>query len=400
MLMANLRFTCKKEGFFIKIKPMLAFFSVLYMLICKQMMTVNTAIAGLSEWGLPAAKMILISGPCSVESESQIEQTAAALAEHQVQILRGGIWKPRTRPGSFMGIGDGALPWLVNAAKNNHLKSAVEVANAKHVEAALKAGVDILWIGARSTVSPFVVQEIADSLQGVDIPVMIKNPINPDLDLWIGAIERINHAGIHKIAAIHRGFSTYEKNIYRNVPNWNIPLELKRLIPNIPLFCDPSHICGSLDLIQHISQKALDLNFDGLMIESHIDPHHALSDKDQQLSPRALGAILEHLIIRSSTSTDQVFIDNLKKLRNDIDKIDYEMLELVAARNKIIEAIGVYKKENNITIFQPERWAEIVDTRKQYGEEIKLSDELIMDLIKAIHREAIAIQTNILNNGK
>jgi chorismate mutase len=400
MLMANLRFTCKKEGFFIKIKPMLAFFSVLYMLICKQMMTVNTAIAGLSEWGLPAAKMILISGPCSVESESQIEQTAAALAEHQVQILRGGIWKPRTRPGSFMGIGDGALPWLVNAAKNNHLKSAVEVANAKHVEAALKAGVDILWIGARSTVSPFVVQEIADALQGVDIPVMIKNPINPDLDLWIGAIERINHAGIHKIAAIHRGFSTYEKNIYRNVPNWNIPLELKRLIPNIPLFCDPSHICGSLDLIQHISQKALDLNFDGLMIESHIDPHHALSDKDQQLSPRALGAILEHLIIRSSTSTDQVFIDNLKKLRNDIDKIDYEMLELVAARNKIIEAIGVYKKENNITIFQPERWAEIVDSRKQYGEEIKLSDELIMDLIKAIHREAIAIQTNILNNGK
>lgn len=363
-------------------------------------MTVNTAIAGLSEWGLPAAKMILISGPCSVESESQIEHTAAALAEHQVQILRGGIWKPRTRPGSFMGIGDGALPWLVNAAKNNHLKSAVEVANAKHVEAALKAGVDILWIGARSTVSPFVVQEIADALQGVDIPVMIKNPINPDLDLWIGAIERINHAGIHKIAAIHRGFSTYEKNIYRNVPNWNIPLELKRLIPNIPLFCDPSHICGSLDLIQHISQKALDLNFDGLMIESHIDPHHALSDKDQQLSPRALGAILEQLIIRSSTSTDQVFIDNLKKLRNDIDKIDLEMLELVAARNKIIEAIGVYKKENNITIFQPERWAEIVDSRKQYGEEIKLSDELIMDLIKAIHREAIAIQTNILNNGK
>ena len=400
MLMANLRFTCKKEGFFIKIKPMLAFFSVLYMLICKQIMTVNTAIAGLSEWGLPAAKMILISGPCSVESESQIEQTAAALAEHQVQILRGGIWKPRTRPGSFMGIGDGALPWLVNAAKNNHLKSAVEVANAKHVEAALKAGVDILWIGARSTVSPFVVQEIADALQGVDIPVMIKNPINPDLDLWIGAIERINHAGIHKIAAIHRGFSTYEKNIYRNVPNWNIPLELKRLIPNIPLFCDPSHICGSLDLIQHISQKALDLNFDGLMIESHIDPHHALSDKDQQLSPAALGAILEHLIIRSSTSTDQVFIDNLKKLRNDIDKIDLEMLELVAARNKIIEAIGVYKKENNITIFQPERWAEIVDTRIKYGEEIKLSDELIMDLIKAIHREAIAIQTNILNNGK
>jgi len=400
MLMANLRFPCKKEGFFIKIKPMLAFFSVLYMLICKQIMTVNTAIAGLSEWGLPAAKMVLISGPCSVESESQIEQTAAALAEHQVQILRGGIWKPRTRPGSFMGIGDGALPWLVNAAKNNHLKSAVEVANAKHVEAALKAGVDILWIGARSTVSPFVVQEIADALQGVDIPVMIKNPINPDLDLWIGAIERINHAGIHKIAAIHRGFSTYEKNIYRNVPNWNIPLELKRLIPNIPLFCDPSHICGSLDLIQHISQKALDLNFDGLMIESHIDPHHALSDKDQQLSPRELGAILEHLIIRSSTSTDQVFIDNLKKLRNDIDKIDLEMLELVAARNKIIEAIGVYKKENNITIFQPERWAEIVDSRKQYGEEIKLSDELIMDLIKAIHREAIAIQTNILNNGK
>ncbi len=363
-------------------------------------MTVNTAIKGLDQWGLAPSKMLLISGPCSVESENQIAQTAAELAKHSVQILRGGIWKPRTRPGSFMGLGDHALPWLVAAAKNNHLKSAVEVANAKHVEAALQAGVDILWIGARSTVSPFVVQEIADALQGVDIPVMIKNPINPDLELWLGAIERINHAGIQKIAAIHRGFSTYDKSIYRNVPNWNIPIELKRLIPNIPIICDPSHICGSLDLIQHVSQKALDLNFDGLMIESHFDPQNALSDKDQQLSPTALGALVNELIIRTNTSNNQAFIDKLKSLRDDIDKIDFDILELVAARNKIISEIGLYKKENNITIFKPERWTEIVETRIKYGKEIHLSDELIMDTIKAIHREAIAIQTKVMNDGK
>lgn len=341
----------------------------------------------------------MIAGPCSVETEDQIHRTANDLAKYDVQVLRGGVWKPRTRPGSFKGIGPEALTWLAAAAKSNGLKSAVEVANAEHVELSLRAGIDILWIGARSTVSPFVVQEIADALAGVDIPVMIKNPINPDLELWIGAIERIHLAGINKIAAIHRGFSNYEKNTYRNVPNWNIPLELKRLIPHIPLICDPSHISGSIDLIPHISQKAMDLNFDGLMIESHYDPSMALSDKDQQLKPSEIGTLLEQLLIRTTETTDEEFRDQLKRLRTSIDKIDYEILELLASRSKLVHEIGLFKKENNITIFQPERWAEIVKTRSAYGKEISLSEEMLLDLVKIIHRESISIQTKVMNKG-
>jgi chorismate mutase len=266
------------------------------------------------------------------------------------------------------------------------------------VEDCLKAGIDILWIGARSTVSPFVVQEIADALRGVDMPILIKNPINPDIELWIGAIERINHAGITKIAAIHRGFSQYEKNTYRNTPNWNIPLELKRLVPNLPVICDPSHICGSIDLIPHISQKAMDLNFDGLMIESHYDPSIALSDKDQQLKPAELARLIEHLIIRDIDSENIEFKDQLLRLRTEIDKIDFEVLELIASRLKLIQEIGIYKKENNITIFQPERWAQIVESRKKYGKEIHLSEEMILDLVKLIHRESISIQTKVMQD--
>ncbi len=363
-------------------------------------MTVNLAIEDFANWGIPKCKLVTIAGPCSVESEEQIHLTAKALAAQKIPILRGGIWKPRTRPGTFKGVGKEALFWLADAAKKNHMKSAVEVANAQHVETSLKAGIDILWIGARSTVSPFVVQEIADALRGVDIPVMIKNPINPDLELWVGAIERINYAGIKKIAAIHRGFSTFEKNTYRNVPNWSIPLELKRLIPNIPMICDPSHISGNIDLIPHISQKAIDLNFDGLMIESHYDPSIALSDKDQQLTPAALGKLIHDLIIRNAESDDEEFKDQLKRLRTSIDKIDYEFLELLASRSKLVSEIGLYKKENNITIFQPERWAEIVKTRTHYGQEITLSEELILDILKAIHRESIAIQTKVMNDEK
>jgi chorismate mutase len=363
-------------------------------------MTTNIKPKGLSNWLNTDLKTFVIAGPCSVESEKQIHDTAKALASYNIPVLRGGIWKPRTRPGSFMGIGTQAIHWLADAAKQNNMKSAVEVANAEHVEDCLKAGVDILWIGARSTVSPFVVQEIADALKGVNIPVMVKNPINPDFELWLGAIERIYNAGIEKVAAVHRGFSQYEKNTYRNTPNWNIPLELKRIAPEIPIICDPSHICGSIDLIPHVSQKAMDLNFDGLMIESHIDPSNALSDKDQQLSPAALAELINKLIIRESISNNSEFIDKLKRLRTEIDKIDYEVLELLAARSRLVKEIGLFKKENNITIFQPERWAEIVETRNKYGQEIHLSEELILDLVKSIHRESISIQTKVMQDEK
>lgn len=361
-------------------------------------MTTSIQSEHLNSWLNTDLKTFIIAGPCSVESEEQIHRTAEELAKHRIPVLRGGIWKPRTRPGNFTGLGTEGIQWLADAAKTQGMLSAVEVANAKHVEDCLKAGIDIFWIGARSTVSPFVVQEIADALRGVDIPVMVKNPINPDIELWVGAIERIHQAGITKIAAIHRGFSQYEKNTYRNIPNWNIPLELKRLIPQLPVICDPSHICGSIDLIPHVSQKAMDLNFDGLMIESHVDPSHALSDKDQQLTPIEVAKLIEQLIIRDTDSENVEFKDQLIRLRTAIDKIDYEVLELLASRSKLVHQIGLYKKENNITIFQPERWAEIVETRKKYGKEIHLSEEMILDLVKIIHRESISVQTKVMQD--
>lgn len=361
-------------------------------------MTTSIKSEHLNTWLDTSLKTFVIAGPCSVESEEQIHKTAKALSEYNIPVLRGGIWKPRTRPGSFTGIGKEGIQWLADAAKANNMKSAVEVANAQHVEDCLKAGIDIFWIGARSSVSPFVVQEIADALKGVDIPVMIKNPINPDIELWIGAIERIHQAGINKIAAIHRGFSQYEKNTYRNTPNWNIPLELKRLLPNLPVICDPSHICGSIDLIPHVSQKAMDLNFDGLMLESHFDPSNALSDKDQQLKPSDVMTLIEELVIRNIDTENTEFKNQLIRLRKEIDKIDYEVLELLASRSKLVNEIGKYKKANNITIFQPERWAEIVETRKKYGTEIHLSEELILDLVKLIHRESISVQTKVMQD--
>lgn len=363
-------------------------------------MSVQASFIPLSKWPSCHHKPFVIAGPCSVESEEQIHETARLLSQTPVSVLRGGIWKPRTRPNTFNGLGGDALKWLAEAGRASGLPSAVEVATAEHVEQSLEAGIDLLWIGARSTVSPFVVQEIADALRGVDIPVMIKNPINPDLELWIGAIERISLAGIRQIAAIHRGFSSYEKNTYRNVPNWNIPLELKRHFPELPMICDPSHISGSIDLIPHLSQKAMDLNFDGLMIEAHHDPAHALSDKDQQLTPAAVGQLIAQLVIRNLSTDDADFLDKLKNLRKDIDKIDYEILELLASRSRLVEEIGLYKKENNITIFQPERWAEIVQTRSRYGAEIHISEEMILDLVKIIHRESIAVQTRIMNDEK
>jgi chorismate mutase len=349
-------------------------------------------------WGFSFRKPLFISGPCAVESEKQIHETADALSKVGVQLLRGGIWKPRTRPHSFQGIGAEGLQWLKSAGQKNNLPVMVEVANPNHVEQALRANIDVLWIGARTSVNPFLVQEIADSLRGVNIPVMVKNPINPDIDLWIGAIERISKSGIKRIAAIHRGFSSYEKSKYRNVPNWTIPIELRRRFPNLPLVCDPSHICGSKELIFEVAQTALDLNFDGLMIESHINPKQALSDREQQLTPEELAAGFNSLVVRYAKVDDVIFNSLLEELRDKIDSKDAEILNLLSERMKIAREIGQYKKENNMTILQMERWNEIFTTRLRSGLNMELTGDFIVKLFEIIHQESIHQQTQVMNS--
>jgi chorismate mutase len=350
-----------------------------------------------SEWGYPHQRPLLISGPCGVESEAQIHAVASALAKLGVHVLRGGIWKPRTRPDSFQGIGSTGLHWLKEAARQNGLPATVEVATPRHVEEALRAGIDLLWIGARTTVNPFLVQEIADALRGTDVPVLVKNPINPDLELWIGAIERVHHAGIRRIAAVHRGFSGFEKSPYRNAPAWNIPIELKRRIPELPMICDPSHICGNRSLLAQVAQTALDLNYDGLMIESHPDPEQALSDREQQLTPAALGLLLDNLVIRQPNVDDVLFNNLLEELRYKIDGMDAELLDKIAARMSVAREIGRYKKENNMTILQVERWDEILRTRLQYGSDKELTAEFVTALYQLIHQESIFQQTRVMN---
>jgi chorismate mutase len=351
----------------------------------------------LSDWGFSFQRPLIISGPCGVETERQIHDTAEALSKHNVQMLRGGIWKPRTRPGSFEGIGSEGLKWLKDAGKQNKLPVTVEVASPQHVKDALAVGIDVLWIGARTTVNPFLVQQIADALQGEKIPVMVKNPINPELELWMGAIERLNKAGIECIAAIHRGFSTFEKTKYRNVPNWQIPIELKRRLPSLPLLCDPSHIAGKRKLVASVAQTAFDLDYDGLMIESHIDPSAALSDAEQQLAPDELGELLNSLIIRSATVDDVIFMNLLEELRHKIDGIDADILEKMSERMKIAREIGLYKKENNITILQVERWNEILSTRMELGLAKELTKDFIVKLYALIHDESIHQQTTVMN---
>lgn len=344
-------------------------------------------------------KPIIIAGPCSAETEQQVFETTEQLAKlGKVDILRAGIWKPRTRPGNFEGVGEIGLKWLVDAGKSKNLPVTTEVANAKHVELALKAGVDVLWIGARTTVNPFSVQDIADSLKGVDIPIMIKNPINPDLQLWVGAVERILETGNSNIALIHRGFSSYEKTKYRNEPKWGIPIEMMRLFPNLPIICDPSHIGGKRELIQPIAQKALDMNMNGLMIETHITPDKALSDAQQQITPLVLGQLLNQLVVRTKTPSDPEFISKLQNLRTEIDDIDHKLLEILAERFKIITEIGQYKKDNNTTILQPDRWFDILNTRKELAKDLNLSDEFVDYLLKLIHKESVSLQTKILNS--
>ncbi|HER08604.1 MAG TPA: 3-deoxy-7-phosphoheptulonate synthase [Bacteroides sp.] len=341
-------------------------------------------------------KPVYIAGPCSAETEEQVMNTAVPLAAMGIKIFRAGIWKPRTRPNSFEGVGSVGLKWLQRVKKETGMRVAIEVANVKHVYEALKYGVDIIWIGARTSANPFAVQDIADSLRGVDIPVMVKNPINPDVDLWIGAIERINNSGIRRMAAIHRGFSSYDRTLYRNVPQWQVPIELRRRIPRIPIITDPSHICGNRELLFDISQKAMDLNFDGLIIETHCNPDKALSDANQQVTPDALGKLLNRLIIRDPEIKEELML-TLAALRDQIDKMDDRIINILEERMKVADQIGEYKKVNNITILQTKRWDDMLKNRLQLGTRKGLSEEFIIRLFRSIHQESINHQTRIMN---
>jgi len=352
------------------------------------------------DWKGYNGRPFLIAGPCSAETEEQVMETAKQLSEiKEVSIFRAGIWKPRTRPNSFEGVGTEGLKWLRDVKRETGLMECTEVANEKHVYEALKYGIDMLWIGARTSVNPFTVQEISDALNGVDIMVLVKNPVSPDLELWIGAIERIAKAGITRLGAVHRGFSTFEKTIYRNQPNWQLPIELRRRIPDIPIICDPSHISGAREYLYEISQKAMDLNFDGLMLESHINPEKALSDAAQQLTPNDLKELLSRLILRSPVASDPKLLDILGELRQQIDVFDDHLLDILEKRMKIAETIGQYKKENNITILQTTRWDEIIKKVLVKGQTKGLSPEMIDIIFKAIHQESINHQMKIMNNG-
>jgi chorismate mutase len=341
---------------------------------------------------------LIISGPCSAESEAQVIETAQRLAATgKVDALRAGIWKPRTKPGMFEGIGVKGLPWLAEAKKVTGLPIAVEVATAKHVEMALQFDVDILWIGARTTVNPFSVQEVCDALRGSDVPVLIKNPINPDLELWSGGIERLQKVGIKDIGMIHRGFSNYGNTEFRNAPMWHLPIEMKRRFPEMLLVCDPSHICGNRTSLLEISQKSIDLDFGGLMIETHMDPDNAWSDAKQQVTPERLAEILSELKWRLENTDEQEFITALSKLREQINQIDDELLSLLGQRMKIADKIGEYKKENNITILQTNRWNEILDKATKKGEKLGLGKEFITKYFDAIHMESINHQNKVMN---
>lgn len=353
-----------------------------------------------SEWGLfsDMKKPLVIAGPCSAESEQQIFETAKALKAAGVEVLRAGIWKPRTRPGSFEGVGSEGLHWMQRVQRELGMKVSTEVANVKHVYEALKAGVDMLWIGARTSANPFAMQEIADALKGTDIPVLVKNPVNPDVDLWIGALERLNMAGLKKIGVIHRGFSAYGKFKYRNVPQWQLPIEIKRRFPDMLMICDPSHISGKREYIHEISQQAMDLGFDGLIIESHICPEIALSDAAQQVTPASLSEILDKLVIRAVDSENLEYKENIDELRAKIDVLDADLIDLLASRMKVADEIGRYKKQNNITILQPNRWDKILEKVSARGRDKGLDDEFLEKIFKAIHQASIDRQTNIMNS--
>ncbi|MET0299204.1 MAG: chorismate mutase [Flavitalea sp.] len=342
---------------------------------------------------------LIISGPCSAETEEQVIATATRLANTgKIDMLRAGIWKPRTRPGSFEGIGTKGLPWLQQAKKLTGLPTAIEVATAKQVEDALHFDVDVLWIGARTTVNPFSVQEVADALRGAKVPVLIKNPINPDLELWLGAVERVAKAGITQIGLIHRGFSSYGNTEYRNAPMWHLAIEMKRRNPELLLINDPSHICGRRDILLDVAQKAIDLDYDGLMIESHIDPDNAWSDAKQQVTPERLAEMLGEIVWRKEDVNSEEYHANLEKLRQQINQLDDELMQVLGQRMKIAEKIGQYKKENNITILQTNRWNEILERASAKGEKLGLSREFIAKYFDAVHMESISHQNRIMND--
>ena len=334
--------------------------------------------------GVPQERPIVIAGPCSAETEEQVIDTAHALANKGIKIFRAGIWKPRTKPGGFEGIGVDGLAWMKRVKEETGMLVATEVATAKHVYECLKAGIDVLWVGARTTANPFAVQEIADALKGVDIPVLVKNPVNPDLELWIGALERINGAGLKRLGAIHRGFSSYDKKIYRNLPQWHIPIELRRRIPELPIFCDPSHIGGKRELVAPLCQQAMDLGFDGLITESHCNPDSAWSDASQQVTPDVLHYILDLLVIREGKQSTE----NLGELRNQIDECDNQIIEILAKRMRVCREIGTFKKEHGMTILQTKRYNEILDKRGAQGALCGMGSEFIKKVFEAVPVEA------------
>ena len=343
--------------------------------------------------GACESRPMVIAGPCSAETEEQTINTARQLHAQGIKIFRAGVWKPRTKPGGFEGNGEPALEWLKEVKKETGMYVSTEVATAKHVELALKYGIDLLWVGARTTADPFAVQEIADTLKGVDIPVLVKNPVNPDLELWIGALERLNNAGITQLGAIHRGFSSYDKKLYRNLPQWHIPIELHRRLPELPIICDPSHISGRRDLIAPLCQQAMDLQFSGLIIESHCDPDKAWSDASQQITPEVLALILNNLVVRTTNASTE----NITALRKQIDEIDMSILEILAKRMRISREIGQYKKEHDMAILQSKRYDEIISTRVADGKTMSMGEDFLNTIFEAIHAESVRQQMEIMN---
>ena len=345
---------------------------------------------------LKNTRPIVIAGPCSAESRSQVLSTANALKGH-AHFFRAGLWKPRTRPNSFEGVGEEGLEWLVDVQKEVGIPVMTEVADAKHVELALKYGLDAVWIGARTTVSPFAVQNIADALRGTDTPVLVKNPMHADLKLWMGAIERVSNSTKGEVFALHRGFSSYGQKKYRNAPMWEVPIGLKAEMPDIQLFCDPSHISGKRELLQSVSQKAMDLGMSGLMIETHHNPSEALSDAEQQLLPADLIRLLDNLTIRD-LNLDQSQTSDIRHLRIKMDSIDEQLVELLSGRMNVARAIGDYKEEHGLTVLQLSRWKEIMKTRKMWSEGVGLEEEFLKLVLEQVHKESIRIQTEILNS--
>ena len=344
--------------------------------------------------GVDSKRPVVIAGPCSAETEEQVMETAKDLAKNGVGIFRAGIWKPRTKPGGFEGVGSVGLTWLQEVKKETGMLVATEVANKQHVEEALNAGVDVLWIGARTSANPFAMQEIADSLVGADVPVLVKNPVNPDLELWIGAMQRIYRAVIRQIGAIHRGFSAYGKHLYRNMPQWHIPIELRRRMPELTLICDPSHIGGKRELVAPLSQQAMDMGFDGLIVESHCDPDSAWSDKSQQVTPEVLNFILNMLVVRDTTQTTE----SLTLLRQQIDQIDNDLLEALSKRMRISREIGQYKKEHSMPVVQTGRYDDILNSRAAAAEELGMNGDFMKTVYQAIHEESVRQQIEVLNN--